>query len=247
MKKKKSKPTDRNILEMENRLRPCIMSHYETLFAKTVDEDEARKKFLEQTVDRVSTLYEERWEDRPKEIKLASIDFEKASIHRILNHHCEERAADFFKIAMPEEKPHDGSNYQRQQGDCYPGINFVSLPHITMEHHNFSTEEDMKASFGHLQGCEVEISIMGLLWSESIAALAIDIPGVSIDGKSIPRCKNDFAHITVWFADGAEAFMSNQLPSQVESGQARRIDFSEPIPLTGAISFWNFENKPTKV
>jgi hypothetical protein len=234
---------------MERRLQTCVKSHYKTLFSKTADEVEAKKCFLEQIVGKVSTIHNERWDDRPKEIKLASIDFHKENIDKILEGRCEQSARGFFERALKSEEFLNDSNKGQQDPEegRYSGITFVRLPHITMEHHTESSEETMKENFGHLQGCQVDISVKGFLWSESVAALEIDIPDVSVDGKPIPKCKNVFTHITVWFAVGADAFMSNQLPILVESGEASCIAFLEPIRLTGRITFWDFENTPISI
>jgi hypothetical protein len=102
----------------------------------------------------------------------------------------------------------------------------------------------MREKFGAVRGCNVEVLVTGFLWSETIAALAVEIAEKSSDGKAIPRPENSFSHATIWFAEGERASNANNLPRLVNSGKAKRIDFVAPIVLKGIISFWDNENKP---
>lgn len=133
---------------------------------------------------------------------------------------------------------------------CQPSPNFVEDTHVTMA---FAGEknsvETLVSGFRKLQGREVAMSVTGLLWSKTTAALAVEISSTAVgdDFVSIPPCENSFSHVTVWVAPDVEKSLSNKLPSLVESGEASRVDFATRELLTGTLSFWNHKNKPFQV
>jgi hypothetical protein len=227
---------------VEKRLRNCIEAHREMLSKITVKEEEVEQCFLEQIVDRVLTLNKGPPGDTQPQIKLASIDFDMKSIHQILMDHRDDGTADFLKVVLTDQI-HDVTI----QDGCYTEQTFVPRPHITMAHHNEATQSELKENFGHLQGCQVKAAVQGLLWNESVAAFTVAIEEATLDGKIMPLPKNAFSHITVWFVEGAKAFMSNELPSQVKSNKATCINFSEPINLTGTVAFWDMANTPLTI
>ena len=143
--------------------------------------------------------------------------------------------------------------------------------------------------FYNLQGRQVEIEVHGLLWNETNAALAVKVgeftvsstntnhgsapdiesvaasvaPATKNDGEPlpVPACENAFQHITIWCKTGSKSVLSNNLPTLVKDGKARRVDFTKSATTTsnttsttdlstkrkliGTISFWNHQNQST--
>lgn len=227
---------------MESRLRSTIAAHRETLSRITIGVEEAEKGFLEQLVNRVMTLNGGFQEDKRPEIKLTSIDVDRKSIHRFLMDHRVDVTGDFLNTVLA----HEIQDVAIRDG-CYVGQRFVPRPHITIAHYKETTQSEMKETYGSLQGCEVNVVLTGFLWNESVAAFAAEIDEATLDEKTMPRPKNAFVHITVWFAEGAKAAMANELPSQVASNKARLIEIADPICLTGTVAFWDMKNAPVTI
>jgi hypothetical protein len=231
---------------MESRLRQCIGTYRDVLLSKAVDISESRRAFVQQVIDRVSALDDEdvgkEKDPRDRKIKLVSIDVEKTHIHQIFKQNIGGSATGLLNIALRGQPWEDCF-----QDGCYVGENFVSNTHVTMAFCDRTTQAAIKQNYGAVQGCQVEVRVKGILWSKKVAALAVDVAEISSDGKMVAKCENDFSHITIWFAEDAKSYMSNHLPEQVESGKAKRIDFPNPVPLRGTISFWDFENKPLPI
>eukprot|EP00980_Cylindrotheca_fusiformis_P002955 scaffold683_cov124-Cylindrotheca_fusiformis.AAC.24 len=237
--KKRAKAADKVMLDMEKRIRRCVQDHSETLSKIAVDQDEAGQKFLEQIVDRISALNDD--PEAYQQIKLAAIDFDKKNIHQILMDHRDDVTADFLKMALgaiDDVGIRDG---------CYTGTNFIARPHITLAHYNDTSQSEMKDGFSHLQGCTLKTTVTGFLWNESVAAFCVEVDDKTLDEQPMPRPRNEFVHITVWIADGAEAFLSNTLPSQVVNKKASRVDFVDPICVTGTVAFWDMANTPLTI
>merc|ERR1719498_927793 len=210
-------------------------------------------------------------QDDHNTVKLVSIDIDKAEIQKLLQKHREsgtikkffdciqslstpmadEARTDDIDTAMVDENgvacelTSDGD-----KGVIHQDPNFVESTHVTMA---FAGEknspEKLISKFSHLQGREVKLSVSGLLWSSTIAALAIKISSSTTcdDSYSVPKCENAFAHITVWVAPDVKKSLSNQLPDLVDSGKAFRVDFEKEDVLVGKISFWNHKNEPFRV
>jgi len=210
-------------------------------------------------------------QDDHNTVKLVSIDIDKVEIQKLLQKHREsgtikkffdciqslstpmadEARTDDIDTAMVDENgvacelTSDGD-----KGVIHQDPNFVESTHVTMA---FAGEknspEKLISKFSHLQGREVKLSVSGLLWSSTIAALAIKIASSTTcdDSYSVPKCENAFAHITVWVAPDVKKSLSNQLPDLVDSGKAFRVDFEKEDVLVGKISFWNHKNEPFRV
>ena len=133
------------------------------------------------------------------------------------------------------------------QGGTYAGNDFVSTTHVTMAHFERTSHATMQELYGGLLGARVELKVTALLWSTRVAALAVDIPEQTPNGKQIPKSQNPFSHMMIWFhGTSTTAFEANRLPDLVTSGEAQRLDFENPIPLPGKISFWGKDNKPLR-
>jgi hypothetical protein len=55
--------------------------------------------------------------------------------------------------------------------------------------------------FKSLQGCQVNLSVILLLWNDQVAALEVHVAEETLlDGQYlvVPRPQNEFPHITVW-------------------------------------------------
>lgn len=240
--KRKIKQNDQHILDLEKRLRSSIERHRKMLLAMTVSKEESVESFVSQIMEKINTLNEESIQCVGQEMKLVSIDVEKQKIHEILMDHSDGDISEFLAIALSDQS----TDFNMEDG-CYPGRSFVGRPHVTMYHHQEGTQEEMKELFGPIEGCKVELKVKSLLWDESIAAFSVTTADVSLDGKPIPRSKNAFSHITVWFAEGGSAVMSNELPERVKENKAKCIHFAEPITLLGTVAFWNFSNMPRQI
>jgi hypothetical protein len=102
-----------------------------------------------------------------------------------------------------------------------------------------SKAKSLYEKFGKLQGRHVPISVKGLYWSETNAALAVDVGArtatdadVSDENAAaatvdVPPCENAFHHITIWCKTGSRSVQSNQLPLLHREGKAQYVDFTK--------------------
>ena len=107
-----------------------------------------------------------------------------------------------------------------------------------MAHCAHMSQEMMETKFESLVGNSVDVKITGLLWSDRIAALQVELPSHSDEGKIIPPSTNDFTHITLWRKE-AQAVESNDLPLQVQQGKASKLIFDNAIEIRGKVNFWH--------
>jgi hypothetical protein len=141
---------------------------------------------------------------------------------------------------------------QKEDGSTIDSSSWTNIlvrkPHVTMAHFLQMDQAGLRAAFEPLVGTVVPMIATALLWSDRTAALAVTIlqsqQSSSISGDddvvvtTIPPPKNAFAHVTVWCSPSASAVESNDLPLLVASGKAHRVEFVEPVELTGTVSLW---------
>mmetsp|Transcript_37340 Transcript_37340/g.90670 ORF Transcript_37340/g.90670 Transcript_37340/m.90670 type:complete len:261 (+) Transcript_37340:2904-3686(+) len=240
LRKKKPKATDSAISRMETRLRESVEKHRKFLSQLAVDPADSARSFFEQLAHRVCTL--DLGTKEEQFLKLASVDLEKKRIHQILIENSNSCMMDFLEMALKSSV----DDYAIQDGS-YADSQFVTRPHITLIHHNDFDQTQMMEKFAHLQGCVVNVSIKAFLWNDKVAAFAVDVEETTVDGQPMLRSQNTFVHVTVWFAVGAKAFMSNELPDLVTQNKAHRVDFAAPITLQGKLTFWGMTNTPIVV
>ena len=210
-------------------------------------------------------------QDEHNTVKLVSIDVDRVDIQKLLQKYIESGTVKKFFDSIQSLSPPIADRARMEEAETtmvdengvacelrgngnkgvkYQDPNFVECTHVTMA---FAGEknppEKLISKFSHLQGREVKLSVTGLLWSSTIAALAIKISSSTTcdDSYSVPKCENAFAHITVWVAPDVKKSLSNQLPDLVDSGKAFRVDFEKEDVLVGKISFWNHKNEPFRV
>lgn len=242
MRKTKPKASDNAIARMEKRLRESIGKHWQFLSQLTVDPADSERIFCEQLAERVRVLDSGTREERF--LKLASIDLDRKRIHQILMENSSSCMKDFLDVALKGL----ADDFAIKDG-CYTDSQFVTRPHITLIHHNDFDQKQMKEKFAHLQGCSVNIAIKAFLWNTEVAAFAVEVEETTDDGQDMLRSQNTFVHVTVWFAAGAKAFMSNELPDLVLQNKAHKVDldFAEQIKLVGKLAFWDMSNTPIVV
>lgn len=241
---------DLTVKDMEERLRKSIAEAEAEILAMSASLEASKEAFMDQVVQRVVSLDATSQGDdiapgvdsKPK-IKLASIDVGRALVHRVIKEQTQTgNISQFLQMALEGQ-----SEETRWQDDHYVGEFFVEQTHVTMLFWMETTQESIWQIYSPLIGAEVGMEATALLWGDGVAALEVSIADTTCDGKKVPECSNDFSHITVWVAEGTEARMSNRLPKLVEDGIAQRVEFTRPVPLSGTVSFWDFENKPLPI
>lgn len=87
------------------------------------------------------------------------------------------------------------------------------------------TQSEMYKLFDHLVGVPADVKATGILFSQQVAAIEVEIPNQTMrDPPSpIPQPQNDFAHITLWCARGTEAYEANELPRHFQSAKAKKV------------------------
>lgn len=226
---------------MEKRLRDSIAMHRDFLLGVTVPRDISQNQFLDQIVDIVSNL-----ESSPvsvvnkKPIKIVSIDVDQIEVHKILHQARDSVSKEFLTTAYKDQSE---SNFTDGK---YAGRDFVPQTHVTMAHRGNTSPPEMRKKFGGLIGCKVELKVKGLLWSDRVAALSVEIGEKTSTGVVVPSSTNEFTHITIWHIRKASAVEANKLPSQVDSGKAHKVAFESPFVLTGTFSYWDNANRPFK-
>jgi len=239
-KKNTSDAKDEIVVEAESMLRTSIETHIELLLSLTINPDVSKKAFVSQIADHAKILEEEKdmtsgrldaQLDVPL-VKIVSLDISVTSLHEMVKMHSSELSS-FFEMAI-------GDFEELPEGNL-PGFDFIPNTHVTLVHFSAMPQSDIHSSYGHLVGKEVEVKLVGLLWSDRVAALAVEISLATIDGIPMPSPSNEFTHISIWCRKSASPFESNYLPSLVSTQKAQRVDFKSAPSLRGVLSFWSME------
>ncbi|KAL7554484.1 hypothetical protein ACHAWF_018320 [Thalassiosira exigua] len=235
-----SKIGDEESKAIEERLRSAIRNNQVYISGLTVSLEES-KRSLESDLSRIiaslplkiepgSVAYEPAAkEPDSRTIKIASLDLNYEALHAEL---------DKVQMEVPElehyfaqRKTHKDKDENDKSQD-----RFIHSVHCTFAHASQVTQAAMKSTFENLVGTKVGVKAIALLFSDDLAAIEVEIP----DEASIPRLRNDFHHVTMWCAKGAQAYQSNQLPNRVSCGEAKKIVFEEPFSVQGVFSFWYY-------
>jgi Fungal tRNA ligase phosphodiesterase domain len=216
--------------------------HRNLLLSFSEDVDVSRNVFvtkLSEHIVRTKSILTYEVSARPF-ITLASIDVNVQGVHSILlSMKSDLRFSNFFTIIMDGEAIIDNLLKGDSNASKQKSAKFVNRTHVTLAHYKQMSQDCLKEVFDPLNGTEVDFSVVGLLWSNNIAALAVRIPSVTKIGSNLPPCRNNFPHITIWHQHNTATAESNNLPSLVLTGEAYQIDFDEPISLDGIISLWD--------
>ncbi|KAL7468445.1 hypothetical protein ACHAXS_008682 [Conticribra weissflogii] len=241
---------EEDVISMETRLRDLILLHQESLKSMTIPVDESREQFLSQIASKVMDLddnfqMKNSMQGRGLQhfIEIASIDVDVKEIRDILSmlasHDVDVR--NFFdgRGGIPVAESSVADSIHREHTDLVLGT-FVEKTHVTMAHFSQLSQQKIRDTYGHLEGNSVSVSVTDLIIGESVAAFSVMVPEKT-DGekpRDIPPPRNSYAHITIWFGEGESAARSNDLPSMVERGEAKRVVLSEAVQVCGKIGYW---------
>lgn len=228
-------------VNIENTLRSCIQKHHSFLDNLTIGLNESREVFRSQLLKTIDTLGDENLDIRmnqgeinSKRIKIVSLDFDQKDIQAMLEELSKANPPlkEYF-AKREEDRVYDERNKKQNR--------FITSLHCTFAHKSHASQEEMLRSFNHLLGIPVIVNATAILFSQSIAAIELEIPDKASNNppSAIPRPENKFAHITLWCAKNTPAFRSNDLPRDVKLGFAERISFEVPVTLRGVFSFWH--------
>jgi hypothetical protein len=240
---------DPAVQEMESRLRDVIEKHGEMLLGMTISQGVSQSAFVDQVVAHIKALAEEESAIAADEvgttetsklphIKLVSIDVPVQTLHDEL------KSIASHENNFLEALNSIGANLVDASFDVKGG--FEPQTHVTMAHSSGTPQKLLRIKFDSLVGKGVNLLVTGMLWSDRIAALAVELPTTSEDGIAIPESKNEFAHITFW-RKGAQAVESNKLPMLVTAGRASEVMFDSPFEIEGTFSFWTPSENLAKV
>jgi hypothetical protein len=239
------KVMDAYMTGLEKRLRESLQRHAAFLQSLTVDVAVSRNVFVSKITERVAELDSiESWTDaeagsKSSFIQITSIDVKVDDVHSLVVSLLDEETAgdlSLLKEAMVGSNERSG---EALAGSACADRRFVLETHITMAHFNETSQKDMRNLYGNLVGQGVELRVSAILWDERVAALEVLLPETTMgDASILPPSKNSFVHVTVWVQEGATAYQSNQLPSRLLTGQARRVELASPVLLLGEVSFW---------
>lgn len=244
---KKISEKDGRVKEMEKRLRDCIAKYSDELLSMTVNLSTSREFFIDQMIERISSIDEVNVITSPKSdiassgesfIKLVSIDVPQSTVYEVIKQQEPCLVQPFLEKVLQDEE----AKRLWQQGGSFESDQFVKKTHVTMEFWDRSTQEKLRQDYGPLVGSSVQVVAKALYWADNVAALEVDIAETSQDGKVVPRCGNAFPHITIWVGPDASARMSNDLPELLAQGQAQCIQLPFPVPVEGTFSFWTSGN-----
>lgn len=229
---------DPAVQNMEERLRATLERHKELLVGITATEALSRDSFVAQVAAFAKAVSKD--ETMPdaevdmtkmgaaKNIRLVSLDSPAQTIHAALK-----------AVAKQESGVMEALKFMGAKLDqnTFGSKCFVERTHTTMVHASRMSQAEMRSRFEDLLAQTVDVTVVGLLWSDRIAALTVELPTKTRDGIGMPSSTNEFAHITLW-NDGAKSAESNQLPSLVSQGDASEVIFRSPFQVDGTFSFW---------
>jgi hypothetical protein len=217
--------------ELEKRLRGLISLYCERLMTSVVPLPTSRQSFVSEVVERVKQVDEiESYALGTNFAKSASVAIDSSSVHDFL----------YLQISKEQWRPFwdvcFGGPDSALDGDGTLLLTeVVSNTHVTMAHFNQMEQAEMRRRYASLNGTHIKVTATAFLWGENAAALAVDLASVNDSGQPVPPSANDFVHLTVWYPENGSAFDSNHLPRLVAHGEASRIDFNEPLELSGTI------------
>jgi hypothetical protein len=109
--------------------------------------------------------------------------------------------------------------------------------HLTLAHCHQISQKCMRERFGGIEGEIVELDVVGVLWSENVAALDVRVANQSSMGVVIPPPVNSFVHVTIWHDNGVQPVKANDLPRHVAEGLADEIQFIKAKRVLARVSY----------
>ena len=231
---------DDYVAGLERRLRMCITQHKKLLLGMTTDEETSRQAVVSQILERVRELDSADYSfgELPQMtsssggrfITIASVNVPVDDVHALLRSILEEdgRAETFARSILDDTSPEE-----KLTGSRCSDKQFVSNTHVTLAHCRSFSQSEMRKKFGQAEGSFVSVRPVALLWNDVVAALE-----VVLEGDNPVESTNAFVHVTVWAKEGTSAKSANDLPQQVEQGEASRLDISCAELLSGKVSLW---------
>jgi hypothetical protein len=226
---------DKYSMSLESRLRACVKKHRDVVLSFSSDLELVRGMMVSRIVKQIEDVNCCKDYIVTREfVRLASIDVALNIVQSLLlDLRCDSRLSSFFDGCL------DGCESWIQDPKKLGKLeNFVSKTHVTLAHHSSVSQNELRILFEPLVGELVTISIVGFMWTQRNAAFVVTVPNTTNSGILLPRCKNNFPHMTVWHLPGTSAAASNDLPSLAACHEAESIDFDLPKEVEGVIGLW---------
>lgn len=232
---------DSDLNAAESRLRSLLLHHKSFLECQAATIAESRNSFLSQLGSRAASLKMDKSMRAPvartekRKIKLVSIDVNNSGVHSLLNSaSCQSPLlAEFLENTMRLTSTFEDID------DEYDRDRVIFNTHVTLVHRSQMKQADIEKRFGGFIGANVELTASAVLFSKKVAALSISAMKLSDPGKdNLPGSHNVHPHITLWCSSGTRSHEANDLPTQVDEGNAHKVQVFGPNVLIGSIKYW---------
>jgi len=242
MKDNASNSSDELVMETESMLQKTVEIHRDLLVSLTANFDVSQASFIQQVVEHAKEL-----DTQPNEfseslnrlpaifIKIVSLDILAIQVHEVVKMNYSALSSFFQMVALSDSEVLSEGKFSSSD--------FVPKTHVTMVHFSEMLQSSIQHSYNHLVGKGVELKLLGLLWNDQVAALAVDVASETIDGIPVPPPSNAFAHISLWCRKNVKPVESNNLPKLVCDGMAQQVDFKQTATLQGTLSFWSMNEQ----
>ena len=228
---------------IEARIREAVTSNDEFLASLCVNESISRLSFISQLklIDLNDSMKGPSLNANSntvcEHIKLVAVYVDMSDVWKVLKQKCSK--IDCFELFFQSINGDDHSNANVSEYLVAPEKvhhgRIIQDTHITMAHFSTNTSQEMRTTFGCFEGGSVEVTVNALLIGKEAAAIEVhDMKMLSIT-EALPKCTNNFVHITVWCKSNAS--LSNKLPELASRGEAIRIEFDQTMVLTGDLRF----------
>ena len=218
-------------IEIEARVRTSVKNNQHYIDSLTPALEDAKREFVTGVARAIATLPEEDSDDTQpsdvKSIKIASLDFALEDVTSAVQ--SLEANVPEIKEYFVQREAHRGND----ENDKTLSRHIASL-HCTYAHASEVSQSAMVSTFEHLIGKTHEAKMTAIVYNEDIAAIELQVA----KSGTVPMPVNEFAHITLWCREGVESYQSNDLLSKLARGEAKRVEFDEPVDIAGTFSFW---------
>lgn len=267
------KPISNAMKDAEDRLRSVVKAEAKFLHDLECEEHKSSLEFVNQLKGYIELIQNEELLQQHNTnssmtsagrntvvlVKLASIDVSLDQIYNLISNQLPNhpKLQEFIeKIgSLPKLEDYDDEPFPKNEKkiDTDSG-SFITKTHVTMAHQSVCSQEELISEYKSLQGFNVQLEVTGILFSEKVAALSVQLPSTCNNSRKnesgesssssvlLPKCRNDFPHITFWHRNDTSSVEGNQLPIDVKDGQATNILFGCGHLVSGTISFWDQSN-----